>query len=166
MDFIRREISSLKGNVFEDIGNGWMLITAEKDGKVNTMTASWGGFGFLWGKRVAFVFIRPQRYTYEFTESSEYMTLSFFNESEKKALGYLGTHSGRDEDKIEKSGLHLCRVDGRAAFVEARAVALCRKLYSDMLKEECFIDGSLLSNYEKKDFHRVYVVEVESVYTK
>ena len=100
MDFIRREISSLKGNVFEDIGNGWTLITAEKDGKVNTMTASWGGFGFLWGKRVAFVFIRPQRYTYEFTESSEYMTLSFFNESEKKALGYLGTHSGRDGDKI------------------------------------------------------------------
>ena len=30
-------------NTFKLIGNDWMLLTAEKEGKVNTMTASWGG---------------------------------------------------------------------------------------------------------------------------
>lgn len=27
-----------------------MLITAAKDGKVNTMTASWGNMGVMWEK--------------------------------------------------------------------------------------------------------------------
>lgn len=42
------------------IGKEWLLITAEKDGKANTMTASWGGVGVLWGKNVATLYIRPQ----------------------------------------------------------------------------------------------------------
>ena len=166
MDFEKRDIDKLTGNVFDAVGNGWMLITAEKDGKVNTMTASWGGFGVLWGKRVAFVFIRPQRYTYEFTENSDRMTLSFFDEKYRKALSYLGTHSGRDSDKIAEAGLNTKRVGGEAAFTEASAVMVCRKLYADDLKEECFLDEEALLHYEKKDYHRVYVVEVESVYTK
>ena len=57
------DIKKLQDNPFEMIGDQWMLITAEKDGKVNTMTASWGGVGIMWGKPVAYVFIRPQRYT-------------------------------------------------------------------------------------------------------
>ncbi len=32
-------------NPFKMIGSDWMLITAEKNGTVNTMTASWGGVG-------------------------------------------------------------------------------------------------------------------------
>ena len=50
-----------------------MLVTAEKDGKVNTMTASWGGVGIMWGKPVAYVFIRPQRYTKEFIDADRYI---------------------------------------------------------------------------------------------
>ena len=40
-----------KGNVFNDIGKKWMLITAAKDGKVNTMTASWGNICLLYTSR-------------------------------------------------------------------------------------------------------------------
>ena len=44
-----------------DLKNKWMLVTASKpDGTVNTMTANWGGFGYLWNKEVVFVFIRPR----------------------------------------------------------------------------------------------------------
>ena len=51
-----------KDDVFSLIGDRWMLVAAtDKDGKTNAMTASWGGLGVLWGKKVAFVFIRPQR---------------------------------------------------------------------------------------------------------
>lgn len=166
MELIKRDVAGLSGNVFEKIGKGWMLVTAESGGKVNTMTASWGGFGVLWGKNVAFVFIRPQRYTYEFVENSDYMTLSFFGEEARGALKYLGSHSGRDGDKIAASGLHTEYIDGMPAFSEASAVIVCRKLYAGDIKKECFTDKSLLSNYAAGDFHRMYVVEVESVYTK
>lgn len=46
-------------NVFRLMNEDWMLVAAENAGKVNAMTASWGGLGILWGKRVAFVFVRP-----------------------------------------------------------------------------------------------------------
>ena len=32
-------VSELQDNMFDAIGKEWMLVTAEKDGRVNTMTA-------------------------------------------------------------------------------------------------------------------------------
>lgn len=90
------------------IGKEWLLITAEKDGKANTMTASWGGVGVLWGKNVATLYIRPQRYTKEFVDASDTLSLSVLDESFRKTLNYLGTVSGRDENKIEKSRAYCC----------------------------------------------------------
>ena len=46
-------------NAFDLIGKGGMLVTAGNKEKLNTMTASWGGIGWLWNRPVAFVFIRP-----------------------------------------------------------------------------------------------------------
>ena len=68
-------------NVFSLIGDQWMLITAGTAEKCNTMTASWGGLGVLWGGPAATCYIRPQRYTKEFVDREEYFTLSFFDES-------------------------------------------------------------------------------------
>ena len=61
----------LNDNVFEAIGKEWMLLTAGKSDNFNLMTASWGGIGWLWNKPVAFVFIRPERYTFEFAELND-----------------------------------------------------------------------------------------------
>ena len=77
MPFEKIELSALQAEPFAMIGKQWMLITAEKGGRVNTMTASWGGLGVLWGQDVALVFIRPQRYTREFVEAAGRFTLSF-----------------------------------------------------------------------------------------
>ena len=58
-------------SVFRLIGKEWMLVTAKnQEGKVNTMTASWGGFGVMWGKNVAVTVLRPQRYTKEDRKST------------------------------------------------------------------------------------------------
>ena len=62
--------TELTDNLFQTIGKEWMLVTAGTPEKFNTMTASWGGTGWLWNKPVAFVFIRPERYTYEFIEKN------------------------------------------------------------------------------------------------
>jgi len=63
-DFKKIEPTAISGNLIKKIGHEWMLITAGNSTDFNTMTASWGGMGFLWNKPVAFIFIRPQRFTY------------------------------------------------------------------------------------------------------
>jgi flavin reductase (DIM6/NTAB) family NADH-FMN oxidoreductase RutF len=55
----------LRKNPFQAIGKDWMLVTAGNKNSVNTMTASWGGLGVMYGKDVVFMVIRPQRYTKE-----------------------------------------------------------------------------------------------------
>ena len=155
----------LNDNLFHLIDKEWMLVTAHdaKTGRINTMTASWGGCGILWNKPVAFVFIRPQRYTHEFTEKAEGLTLSFFSEEYRDALKLCGRTSGRDGDKIADAHLTPVLYDGRAAFAEARMVFSCRKLYADDLRESAFVDTSLLSNYSAGDYHTMYICEIEDI---
>lgn len=152
----------LKESVFSLIGDRWMLVAAtDKSGRTNAMTASWGGMGVLWGKKVAFVFIRPQRYTKRFVDEADKFTLSFFDDSYKNMLGYMGKVSGKDEDKMAKSGLTVTDKDGAPVFKEASLTLVCRKMYRDTLKEENFIDKSNIKKwYPQKDYHDVYVAEI------
>lgn len=152
----------LKESVFSLIGDRWMLVAAtDKSGRTNAMTASWGGMGVLWGKKVAFVFIRPQRYTKRFVDEAEKFTLSFFDDSYKNMLGYMGKVSGKDEDKIAKSGLTVTDRNGAPVFKEASLTLVCRKMYRDTLKEENLIDKSIIEKwYPQKDYHDVYVAEI------
>ena len=158
--------SSLPDNFFSRIGEDWMLITAaDSKGEVNTMTASWGCAGMLWNKPVAICFIRPQRYTYGIVEDTDTLTLSFFPKGEyREALRYCGTKSGRDGDKFAATGLTVQRTnDGTPYLKEANLVLVCRKLYADDLKENCFVDPALLKNYPTKDYHRFYICEITEV---
>lgn len=161
------QTSQLHSDAFTMIGKEWMLVSAQKDGVVNTMTASWGGMGILWNKKVAFVFLRPQRYTKEFIDQGDVFTLSFYDEEYRKTLSYLGSASGRDEPKIEKAGLHTAFVNEAPYFTEANTVLVCRKLYAQDMLEECFLDSSLIEkNYPLKDYHTMYVAEIEHAYQK
>jgi len=154
----------LHENIFEMIDNKWFLITAAKnDGNYNTMTASWGGMGIMWGKPVTWCVIRPQRYTYEFMEETDYYTFSFYPEQYKKALGILGTKSGRDGDKVAESGLTFLDIDGDGktiAFKEAEIIMVCKKLYYQDVNPDQFIEKDLDKNYPNKDYHRMYFGEI------
>ena len=86
--------------VFTAIGKDWMLVTAKNKEQVNTMTASWGGVGVMWGKSVAFLVIRPQRFTKKLIDTSDTLSLSFFTEEYRDVLNLCGSVSGRDEDKF------------------------------------------------------------------
>ena len=165
-----KEISPRElGNAMKMIGDDWTLITAEKkDGSVNAMTASWGFMGVLWNKPVCAVFIRPQRHTLGFAEEAERLSLTFFDEAYRAALRLCGTKSGRDTDKIAEAGLTLCHTDsGVPYFGEAKTVLVCRKLYEDALKPECFLDAGIrAANYPAEDYHKVFVCEIERVLVK
>lgn len=159
---------AITGNPFARIGSQWMLITAgSKAGGCNTMTASWGGLGVLWNKPVSFIFVRPQRYTREFLEREGGYSLCFFALDWHRQLGYLGTVSGRDEDKIARAGLTLTFVDGVPCFAQAELVLLCQKLYrSDLTPDGFTVPGLDAENYPQHDYHRLYVGEVTRALVK
>lgn len=150
------------------IGKEYMLITAEDPaGAINTMTAGWGGLGFIWGVPAAFVFIRPQRYTKHFVDTSEHFSLCFFDATYRKTLGYLGTVSGRDEDKIARSGLTIMFEDNVPMFAEASIVMLATKMYAQDMRESCFTDPEIpIRWYPEKDYHTMYVGRIDSVLEK
>ena len=123
-------IKDLSENFFEVIGKEWMLVTAGNKDHFNTMTASWGGIGFLWNKPVVYVFIRPERYTFEFIEKSEYFTLSFLGEEHKDAHKVCGSKSGRDMDKVAATGLTPYFTElGNPCFEESRLTLQGKTLY-------------------------------------
>ena len=163
-----REISpmSLEKSPFEMIGKDWMLITAGDEKSYNTMTASWGGVGVLWNKNVVFAFVRPQRFTYEFLNDSEYFSCSFFDENYRQALAYCGKYSGRDVDKAKECNITPNFEQSAPYFNEADTVIICKKLYVQDMTEASFIDKSLLSNYAGDDYHRVFVGEIVKVLKK
>ena len=80
------EVSELTENFFETISKEWMLVCAGGANQYNMMTASWGGIGWLWNKPVAFVFIRPERYTLNLRKTIDFMTTLFLGEIAQGAL--------------------------------------------------------------------------------
>ena len=155
--------------IFDKIGKQWMLITAGTQESFNTMTASWGHLGSVWGHGgglpTSVVFVRPQRYTKEFVDREQLYTLCFF-QGFKKELGYLGSHSGRDGDKVAAAGLTPVFGDGYTYFAEASLVLVCRKLYRAPIVEEGFLDKAVVEeNYPNRDFHDMYVGEIVKVLT-
>ena len=155
-------------NTIQLFGDKWTLITAGDSSSFNTMTASWGTMGFLWNHPVVFIFIRPQRYTFEFTERAEEFTLSFFKEEYREALQICGTVSGRDVNKVEKAGItpHFTP-SGNVAFEEAYLILECKKLYADFLDPKAFLDITIAPKiYPGDDFHKMYVAEIVSAWEK
>ena len=164
-----REIApqDLRENPFKLIGTDWMLITAGTQESFNTMTASWGGLGVLWDKEVAFVFVRPTRHTFGFMEKSPVFTLSFFAEEYRPKLEFCGTHSGRDVNKVAKTGLTPAFGEAdEIYFSEARLVLVCRKLHAQNLDPACFLDPKIAEFYAHRDYHRLYIGEITRCLTR
>jgi flavin reductase (DIM6/NTAB) family NADH-FMN oxidoreductase RutF len=166
-NFSKIDVFSIKENIFDMLQDEWMLVTAGNRESYNTMTASWGGFGILWRKPIAIIFVRPQRYTFEFTEDNEFFTLSFFGHGNyRKALSFCGSKSGRDFDKAQETGLTPVLTSmGGVAFQEARLVFECKKIYADNIKPEFMLDSSIDSSiYPEQDYHRFYFGEIIGCY--
>ena len=158
-----KEISPemIRKNPFQMIGKDWMMITAGDENKVNTMTASWGGLGVMYGKNAVFIVVRPQRYTKEFLDREDTFSLSFLGKEYRKEMNYLGTVSGRYEDKIAKCGLTVERYEGTPYFSEANHVLFCRKLYVQQFEGECILEERFKSTfYSNMDYHYMYIAEV------
>jgi len=165
--------------IFDLFKNQWALVSAGDIDNFNACTVSWGSFGTLWtrpGKDGATitVYIHPGRYTNEFMKKSDVFTVSFFSEEYRKALGYMGSHSGRNEDKAAVAGLTPLSVDNSVMFKEASITFVCRKVYQHQFAKED-IAGDVQEYYKTNpkvypvnengewEPHWVYVGEIKEV---
>jgi len=157
----------LKDNVFSLIGDKWMLITAGTAERCNTMTASWGGLGVIWGAPAATCYIRPQRYTKEFVDREECFTLSFFGEEHRKQLSLCGSKSGRDVDKVKECGFTVKTAQcGAPYFEEADLVLVCRKRFVQEMDPDNMPQDVKEKWYPNQDYHTMYIGEIVEILKK
>lgn len=146
------------------------LLTAGTADRCNTMTIGWCQAGRLWGLRTCTVYVRPERYTYQFMEEQEYFTVSVLPKDRKDAMALCGTKSGRDMDKIKECGLTVRTGAGGAPFFEeAELVLVCRTLYVQDLEPACVLpagEEKVLPSYGAKGgWHRAYTGEIVEAYS-
>lgn len=147
-------------DIFSTYDKKWALLTAGSMDKFNTMTISWGGLGTIWGKPVATVYVRTSRYTYEFMENSDYFTVSFYPDSYKKALGVLGSKSGRDIDKMHFEGLTAVNAGKSVSFKEAEVTLVCKKLFKQQLDPKNMPQEIADQFYKNDAPHDMFIGEV------
>ncbi len=164
--FVKKDIYELQQNVFEEINHNWMLVSAKNpEGKVNTMTASWGAMGEIWNKEAITIYIRQTRYTKEFIDSQDYFTVSLFD-GYKKELGILGSMSGREGDKIAEAGMTLAEVDGQPTFEQSKCVFVCKKMYEADIPLESMSEEIQKRWYDGDSIHTMYIGEIVGCYVQ
>jgi flavin reductase (DIM6/NTAB) family NADH-FMN oxidoreductase RutF len=142
-----------------------MLITAESDGRVNTGVAKFGGVGYLWNRRVVYIFLRGKRFTRECVEASKEFSISFINNDEfRGAMKYIEAVSGRDEDKIAGARLTVNYSDGIPFIDEADNVITAKLLYGKEFSKDGIVEKGIIDEFYKDDeFHMVYVGEIQKI---
>lgn len=152
--------------IFEEIGKNGFLLASGNINHFNSMTVGWASIGYLWRMPMAFVYVRPQRYTFEFMEQYKYFSLNFFEPEYKSILQLFGTQSGRNFDKMNYTKIKALPYDNKTIYYhEAKLVFICKKVYYQDLKSELFIDKKHLNNYPLNDFHRIYYGEIIHIFT-
>lgn len=161
--FEKVDLYDLDLNPFQEINKNWTLISAKKGNQTNTMTASWGAWGEIWGMEAITVYIRQSRYTKEFVDGQDFFTVSLFD-GHKKELGVLGRKSGRDGDKIAEVGFHLTEVEGQPTFEEATYAFVCKKMYEADMPIADLPKEAVASYYPDDDYHTMYIAEIVAAY--
>lgn len=169
--------------IMKALKKGITITTKSKD-RVNTMTISWGGMGIEWNKPIFTTYVRRSRYTHEFLEQTGVFTVNIpIDDSAKKAITYVGTHSGRKEDKLVIAG--LTPVDGETidvpGLVELPITLECKvlfkqeqtlelmpegfadKYYPEMTAEAIEKNGAHLK-VGQRDVHIQYMAEIVNAY--
>lgn len=166
MAFKELDLLEASINPFKLIGNDSFLVTSGSEQDFNTMTASWGNLGVMWGKNIFTAMVRPTRHTYKYMEESDYYSISFFDKEYKEILKFCGANSGRDCDKVKETGLIPMFTDEVPYFEQAKLVLICKKIYRSTVNEERFIDNSLFDFYKTDTYHVAFIGEIIKAYIK
>ena len=149
-----------------------ILLTTKADGKVNTMTIGWGHIGIEWGKPIFVAYVRESRYTKQMLEANGEFTVNVpMGSIDGKILGYCGTKSGRDTDKIADLGLTLeePEVISVPGIQELPLTLECKVIYKQK-QDLSAIPENILTRYYPadetgyQDYHYAYYGEIVSAY--
>ncbi len=168
MNFKRLSALEWKDNIFQRIGTDWMLICAGKEGETNAMTASYGGFGHLFHKPVAHIYVRPERHTYSLIEKENTFSLGFFNDpAMRSALQFCGRESGKNQDKLAACHLTSAFHNNTPYIEQADVNVICRVIYKQDLDPDALYDASTRTqNYASGGIHRMYIGEIVDILQK
>jgi flavin reductase (DIM6/NTAB) family NADH-FMN oxidoreductase RutF len=144
-------------------GPGVILLAGDP---ANPMTIGWGTIGYIWGKWVFTVLVRPSRHTHSLMESSQDFTVNVLPDDFAEQLAFCGRKSGRDTDKVDRCGFILepgIKVD--ASFIAGSAIHFeCRMLQKNELLPATLDPAVTGRYYPEKDFHTVYYGEIVGVF--
>ncbi len=158
----------IEGNPIRLFADDWFELAAGKEGDMNLMTIAWGSLGELWGKPVVTVYVSTSRYTNEFMAKNDYFTITHFPESMRQKLQYLGSVSGRDEDKVKGAGLTAeFTALGNPIFAEADLAIECRKLYAEQFRADLLpLEQRQWYDERGLGIHVAYYGEIVNVWRK
>lgn len=163
----------IKENPIKLFGDDWAVVAAGTENDFNELTVSWGALGDAWWDNmpIAIIFVSATRYTHKYLEANETFSINVFPRQYRKAVAYIGSHSGKDEDKVKATGLNVdFSQNGTPVFTDARLVIECRKIYAHDLDRDKFSE-SLVGNYAQKKFqgvvpHTIYFGEIINCWIK
>lgn len=147
---------------------GVYLGTAGTPDHYNSLTLGWGASGVLWGKPVAIVYIRENRFSFRYFEKEPVFVLSWYGKKERPALFKIfGGTSGRDTDKEKLSGFTPVETpEGGVTYLQAEKVVICRKILRTPVPEAA-VPGPLRARLASDGFiHVQYTGEVLSVWRR
>ena len=149
-------------NPFSMIEDDWFLITSMYKEQINTMTAASGALGHMFRKNVAYINIRPERYTHEFVDHSDFLSLSFLIRQRKTSEFSAISEAFPDVTKIKyKKRTDIKFYNDIPYFEEAHTVFLCRPLYKSPYIHQEFIDSNVENYYyPNRDYHDLYICEI------
>ena len=147
-------------NPFDKFNKEWALVTAGDKNSFNSMTISWGSMGTLWHKDIITIYIRPDRYTFDFLKNSDMFTISFYDEKYRDILTMFGRCSGRDINKVEKSGFNPVFMDDGITYSEANETIVLKKIYMEQLNKDLFNEDILSCYKDNGPAHYMIIGEV------
>lgn len=159
-------------NIFKLLGENYSVITAGTDSLYNSMTASWGGWGRLYEKQVAWCTLNAGRYTLELIKKEGRYTFSFFDEAYKDQVLFLGSKTGRDSDKMKE--LKLTKVDtpsGNITYKQAFLVLECKLIQQSTInpadakevEDKKFLEDAKKSG---KGYHQLLIGDITNVWIR
>ena len=167
-DWQEIKAKDIEGNPVRMFADEWFELAAGKEGDMNLMTIAWGTLGELWNRPVVTVYVSTSRYTYEFMEKNDYFTITHFPAAMRDKLQYLGTASGRDEDKVKGADLTVEFTKlGNPIFAEADLAIECKKIYAEQFKADLLpVEQRQWYDDRGIGLHVVYVGEIVNVWKK
>lgn len=170
------EVFDYAGEICKAMKKGILLTT--KDGDfVNTMTIGWGKIGIEWGKPIFVAYVRESRFTRQMLDKNGEFTVNIpCGEPDGRLLGFCGTNSGRNVDKIRELGLHLEEPETVSVpgIRELPLTLECRVIYKQK-QDLNAIPEDLLQRYypqdvdgshpgRNRDYHIAYYGEIVDAY--